>query len=274
MMAGEYDCGDDGLVVGTAGWAYGGWVGNFYPEGTTAGRQLSEYAKQLPAVEVDATFHHWIAHDTIRSWVYRTPPGFVFCPKMHRSITHDKSLEDCAEELEAFLSSVRLLGEKLGPVVIQFSPSFRPAQKELLARFLEGLPTDIRFAVEVRSRRWTEPDPEPLLSLLRANRIAFVVSDVPTVSPQAFVTTGFAYARVLGDYNKTERMYREKGIEQFEQKFTGLILDRSEELAAWAEYVRQLRGQNARVFLFFNNHFAGHAPSTLAQFAALYRRGG
>ncbi|MHA2647576.1 MAG: DUF72 domain-containing protein [bacterium JZ-2024 1] len=272
LIAPEYDCGDEGVVVGTAGWGYAGWVGNFYPKGTNPGQQLQEYAKRLPAVEVDATFHHWIAHDTIRSWVHRTPPGFLFCPKMHRSITHEKGLENCEGERDAFVSSVRRLGEKLGPVVIQFSPSFEPKKMDMLARFLESLPRDLRYAVEVRSRRWVEPDPEPFLKLLREHRVAYVVSDVPTMSPQAFVTTDFAYARVLGDYRKTERIYREKGIDPFEQKFSEVLLDRSEEIAAWVEYVRRLRTQTERVFLFFNNHFAGHAPSTLAQFAEIYRR--
>lgn len=147
----EYLSSDPHLFVGTTGWSYGGWVGPFYPKGTKPFEQLMIYAERMNTVEVDATFHHWIANSTIAGWRDRTPDGFVFCPKMNRAITHDKVLQNCDEELDAFLRSMRILGAKLGPVVIQFAPSFRPLQWPVLEAFLKKLPHDIRFAVEVRS---------------------------------------------------------------------------------------------------------------------------
>lgn len=262
---------DSGLHVGTAGWSYGGWVGNFYPPGTRPGDQLPRYAEQLSVVEIDATFHHWIAARTIAGWRDRTPDGFLFCPKMNRAITHDKALENCDEELAAFLAAMRLLGEKLGPIVIQFPGSFRPNRLPLLQDFLAKLPGDLRFAVEIRSPKWLDPDPGPYLSALRARGVAHVISDVPRMSPQALVTADFAYVRVIGDYQATERMYKEAGIEAHEEKFTHPLLDRRDELARWVELVRDLRVKGVDVFTFFNNHFAGHAPSTLKEFLAVWR---
>ena len=51
------------------------------------------------------------------------PAGFVFSAKVPQIITHDKALVDCGAELEEFLGTMGILGEKLGPIVLQF-PSF------------------------------------------------------------------------------------------------------------------------------------------------------
>ncbi|MGH8104622.1 MAG: DUF72 domain-containing protein [bacterium] len=274
MSDATYQSADPGLRLGTAGWSYGGWVGNFYPTGTKPGDQLPRYAEMLKVVEIDATFHHWIAARTIVSWRERTPDGFLFCPKMNRAVTHDKSLENCSEELEAFCRSMRLLGDKLGPIVLQFPASFRPEHFPILEAFLPQLPGDLRFAVEVRSPKWLTPDPEPYLTLLRRHQVAHVLSDVPRMSPRALVTAGFAYVRVIGDYNITERMYKATGIDTHEAKFTHTLLDRAGDLNHWVGLIRDLRAQKVDVFTFFNNHFAGHAPTTLTEFIQLYNAAG
>ena len=43
------------LHVGTMGWSYDFWRGNFYPEGSK--NLLTEYAKNFDTVEIDNTFY-------------------------------------------------------------------------------------------------------------------------------------------------------------------------------------------------------------------------
>ena len=56
----------------------------------------------------------------VDAWRERTPPGFTFAAKFPQVITHDKLLEGCAEERDAFLRSILRLEDKLGPLLLQF----------------------------------------------------------------------------------------------------------------------------------------------------------
>jgi uncharacterized protein YecE (DUF72 family) len=78
------------------------------------------YAQQLPTVEIDATWHHMPGRNMVEAWKARTPAGFVFSAKVPKTISHDKYLVDCNGDLAEFLSVMSLLGDKLGPLILQF----------------------------------------------------------------------------------------------------------------------------------------------------------
>jgi uncharacterized protein YecE (DUF72 family) len=88
----------------------------------------------------------------------KTPPGFIFAAKVPQSITHDKVLVDCDDDLTHFLKTMGALGDKLGPLHFQFGYFNRKAFKsgaEFVARlkpFLEKLPKDFKFALEIRNK--------------------------------------------------------------------------------------------------------------------------
>ena len=56
----------------------------------------------------------------VSGWRDRTPDGFVFAAKIPRLITHQKVLSDCQKELSSFLQAMETLGDKLGPLLLQF----------------------------------------------------------------------------------------------------------------------------------------------------------
>ena len=141
----------DTIKIGTCAWSYDDWRGGFYPEHLPPAERLAYYAQHFRAVEVDATFYHAPAPNVARHWAEATPPDFVFSCKAPREITHERRLRDCAEPLEAFLRSLDPLGEKLGCVLVQLPPSFRPRQDEAALReFVRALPRSMRFAIEFR----------------------------------------------------------------------------------------------------------------------------
>jgi uncharacterized protein YecE (DUF72 family) len=72
----------------------------------------------------------------VEGWRDRTPPGFGFSLKVPQSITHEKVLLDCREEVEAFLSVARLLGDKLLCCCLQFA--YFNTQQVFLAECLSG----------------------------------------------------------------------------------------------------------------------------------------
>jgi uncharacterized protein YecE (DUF72 family) len=261
------------LRLGTSSWSSEDWVGVFYPPGTPAASFLAEYSRHFDTVEVDSTYYRAPSPSMVKNWRARTPPGFLFAAKFPRAITHEKVLVDCDTEVDEFVKAMDLLGDKLGPLLIQF-PYFnkkafaRP--EDFLARlkpFLEKLPGDHAYALEVRNKAWISA---PLLDLLHHHQIALALLDhpwMPSVQQllQKFdvVTAGFAYIRFLGD---------RKGIEEKTEHWDRILVDRKSEMEAWIPEIRRLLARRLTVYAYFNNHYAGFAPGSIALFREVWGR--
>ena len=50
------------------------------------------------------------------------------------------------------------------------------------------------------------------------------------------------------------------------------ILNRAEDVMSRATVVRQLLARDLSVYGFYNNHYAGHSPGSLALFAEIWRQ--
>jgi uncharacterized protein YecE (DUF72 family) len=70
-------------------------------------------------------------------------------------------------------------------------------------------------------------------------------------------TTDFAYIRWLGD---------RKAIEKLTQTWGDIVVDQQAATEAWEPVVSELRAAQIKVFGYFNNHFAGHAPASVELF--------
>jgi uncharacterized protein YecE (DUF72 family) len=183
------------LYAGTSGYAYPAWKPVFYPADLPASRFLQHYATRLTCVEINYTFHHMPSLRTLESWVRATPPGFQFALKAHRRITHTHRLgEGARESLEFFLGTLGPLREagRLGPVLVQLPPSLR-ADLGRLARFLDLLPPEVRFAFEFRDASWFT---EEVYDLLRAHGASLCVADAEALAVPDVVTADHAYYRL------------------------------------------------------------------------------
>jgi uncharacterized protein YecE (DUF72 family) len=140
---------------------------------------LSFCAEHFDSVEVDSMFYACPSENTIKGWHAKTPDNFIFCVKVPQAITHDKVLVGCDSELQQFLETMSLLGAKLRPVVFQFPffnrGTFRDRHEFLdgLVPFLEKLPAERKFAVELRNKSWLDAD---IANLLRERGIALCAS--------------------------------------------------------------------------------------------------
>jgi uncharacterized protein YecE (DUF72 family) len=76
------------------------------------------------------------------------------------------------------------------------------------------------------------------------------------------VTADFAYIRWLGD---------RQGIEAITQRWDRLVIDRAQETKTWVTVVRQLLARDLSVYGFYNNHYAGHSPGSIALFAEIWQ---
>jgi uncharacterized protein YecE (DUF72 family) len=260
------------LYLGTSSWSSEDWRGTIYPTDAKAADFLTHYAKQFSTVEIDMTFYRIPTPAMISAWNQRTPDGFRFAAKIPQVITHEKVLHDCQSELQQFTEVMALLGDKLGPLLFQFpyfsKRHFANAQAFLgrLEPVLAQLPDGFRFAVELRNRWWIT---ERLLDLLRAHGVALALTDHPWMPPIAellrqhdIVTADFAYIRWLGD---------RQAMETITQKWDHLVIDRTQDTKTWVAVVRQLLGRDLSVYGFYNNHYAGHSPGSIALFSEIWR---
>jgi uncharacterized protein YecE (DUF72 family) len=142
-----------GAYVGTSGWSYPPWRGAFYPEKARPADFLRFYSERLPSVELNTSFYQLPSEEQFRAWAEQTPPEFRFAVKMSRRITHSGRLEG----IGTFCEQVRALGDRLGPVLIQFPPT-RPRDDGLLRFLLGSLDPELEYAFEFRHESWAEAD--------------------------------------------------------------------------------------------------------------------
>ena len=95
-------------------------TGLFIPREMKSADYLAYYSRRFDTVEVDSTFYRCPTIEAVRNWALKTLPGFIFSLNVPRTITHEKMLVDCDKEFEQFVTTVDVLGEKLGPMVLQF----------------------------------------------------------------------------------------------------------------------------------------------------------
>ena len=138
-----------GGYVGTSGFSYPSWRGGFYPEKAKPAEFLSFFSERLPSVELNTTFYGLPAEEQFRGWAEATPSEFRFAVKMSRRITHAGRLE----LIPTFCEHVRLLGDRLGPVLVQFPPT-RTRDDGLLRMLVDSLDPELEFAFEFRHESW------------------------------------------------------------------------------------------------------------------------
>ncbi|RCJ39186.1 hypothetical protein A6770_12140 [Nostoc minutum NIES-26] len=167
------------FFIGCAVWAYKGWVGELYPQGTRATDFLRLYSRRFTTVEGNTTFYAVPNQETVTRWASETPPGFEFCLKLPRDITHKGLLQPNILAALNFLEVMRPLGKHLGPIFAQLPPSYPPLLLEDLTAFLEAWPrTEVPLALEVRHRAWfSEPHNSNLTELLEKLNVGRVLLD-------------------------------------------------------------------------------------------------
>jgi uncharacterized protein YecE (DUF72 family) len=255
----------------TSAFTAAGWEGTFYPAGLKSADFLTYYATKFDMVEVDSTFYRTPALSTVKDWYAKTPPGFLFAAKVPQVITQEKVLVDCDVEFKQFVETMDYLGEKLGPLLLQFGYFNKKAflgVNDFLARlwpFLKKLPKGNRFAVEIRNKNWLAPQ---FVETLRERGVALTLIDQSWMPRPAQwfekcdpITADFTYVRWLGD---------RKGIEERTKTWDKVIVDRSGDLAEWVKVLKTVHKRRIQIRAFANNHYAGHAPATVETFHQLW----
>ncbi|MFH1573681.1 MAG: DUF72 domain-containing protein, partial [Acidobacteriota bacterium] len=275
------------LLVGTSSWSTRDWCGSLYPDGIEPGRMITVYAERFPTVEIDATWHYMPNRKMVDAWRDRTPDGFVFSAKVPKTITHEKYLDGCEDDLNHFLRVMEGLGDKLGPLIFQFQYVAKGKDAEeyatgadfraRLRRFLPLLPAGFQWGLEIRNSKWLGPE---LLDLLRSRSISLVFIDYYTMDPlyklahhAEIFTAPFVYVRFLGNHRQMDaRVKQAREEKKRKADWESLIQDRTPEMSRWIPPIREVVSRGAPTYVYFNNHYAGYAPGSVELFVELYGR--
>jgi uncharacterized protein YecE (DUF72 family) len=115
------------------------------------------------------------------AWAAKTPPGFLFFPKVPRTITHNGDLSRVGGLYLEFCAAAAEFGDKLGTCIMQFSEDFGPSRFKELEAFMRAHAGRLPLAVEVRHRGWFANARafEAYFGLLAEFGVIAVIVDVP-----------------------------------------------------------------------------------------------
>ncbi len=241
MQANDYN-------IGTSGWSYAGWLGNFYPEKIKSNLILPFYAGILKTVELNNSFYQIPKEKNVKNWVELTPENFIFSCKANRYITHFKKLQDTTESVERLLKVFSNFENKLGPILFQFPPSWS-VDLSRLKNFIEQLPKNFLYTFEFRHKSWFC---EELYELLQKHQMSLCFYDHKTYRSPEIVTSQFIYVRMHGPLKEAYKgAYDESTLIEYAQKFSN-----------W-------RKEGKAIYCYFDNDEKANAPQDAQRLKAI-----
>lgn len=175
------------MRVGTAGWSLPPVYRERFPE---EGTYLERYAKRFNAVEINSSFYRSHRPQTYARWAESVPDGFRFAVKAPKDITHTRKLIGVARLFKAFAGEISMLGDRLGPVLVQLPPSLM--YSAAAGRFFDMVRAHVDGMVvcEPRHASWFDDKAEAMFQRFKIVRVA---AD-PARHPGAGAPGGYAGA--------------------------------------------------------------------------------
>lgn len=285
-----------GIRFGTSSWTYDGWARDVYHRpyhGAEPARRLEEYARYplFGTVGIDSAFYEPPSEETLRRYAAALPPGFPCVSKVWdritaRRFTRDRRWGALAGKLNPdflnaalFIDAVlapyaRAFGDHAGCFVFEFQPmrgTDRPAAAqwaEELDAFLSKLPTEFRYAVELRNPELLTPLHGAVLKQRGVAHLFNSWTEMPSIGEQLELpwvwSAPFTVARAL---LRPGRSYQH-AVTQFQP------YDRVQEAQPEVrrDLLRLIRGAMSRAapgLIVVNNRLEGNAPGTIRALAQM-----
>jgi uncharacterized protein YecE (DUF72 family) len=208
------------IFCGVGGWTYEPWRGVFYPKGLPHARELAYASEHLTSIEVNGTFFRTQTPTTFHKWASEVPDGFVFALKGPRYAVNRRVLGEAGDSIKRFLDSgITGLGDKLGPLLWQFTPYKKFDEKDF-GKFLELLPQKfdgraLRNVVEPRHDSFKTP---AFIALARKAGVAIVYAEHDSYTEIADITADFVYARLQKGDEKLKAGYPPKALDAWAKR--------------------------------------------------------
>jgi uncharacterized protein YecE (DUF72 family) len=228
---------NESLYIGCSGFYNNDWKGSLYPEDAKSKDFLSLYSQVYNSVEINSTFYRKPTAKTLLKWVDETPEDFKFFIKIPKTISHEKRLKDCKEEILEFCNLIQSnLKEKLSGFLYQFPPSFKNTQ-ENIDLILNNIDFSFLNVIEFRHESWWRNE---IFKILRENNTVFTGVTFPgNLSEDVIVNhPEILYYRLHGK----PILYKSEYSEEFLNNLANKI-----------------KANNRKTFIFFNNTWGNAA---------------
>jgi uncharacterized protein YecE (DUF72 family) len=279
----------DDIRFGTSSWSFPGWKGIVYSGAVTSAAIAQDGLRQYAAnalfrtVGIDRSYYAPIPIEDLRRYAEQLPNGFQGCAKAPSSVTATTMGPGSATVNPDFMSADRMIDEQLepfalafrehtGPFVLEFPPFPRNGRIEpgeflaRLDRFLEHLPRDFQYAVELRDERLLTPEYRAILQRHRIGHTYNYWSAMPGLIPQTRIVPPedlpFAVIRLLlrpGTWYEDQR-------ERF-QPFNAIVAPDALMRQDVVDLSERVLTSGRKLWVLVNNKAEGSSPLSIMELA-------
>ena len=287
-----------GVRFGTSTWTYDGWTGDVYHRhyrGPEPAKRLEEYARYplFGTVGIDSAFYEPPSEETLTAYARALPPGFLAVSKVWDAITAKRfgstpkwgnragTLNPDYLNADLFIESViepyrRAFRDHAGCFVFEFQAMHGrdlPAVDDWAAQldqFLDRLPRDFRYAVELRNPELLDARHGAVLKRHGVAHVFNSWSEMPTIGEQLELPwtfpADFTVARAL---LKPGRRYAD-AVKLFEP-YRAVQEPVPELRIDLVRVIQQAVDRRLEAFILANNRAEGNAPGTIRAVAEMWK---
>ena len=112
--------------------------------------KLVTYPSHINCVEGNTTLYALPKAEIVSRWYEQTHDDFRFCFKFPATISHQAALRNCDDLSHEFFTRLAPLSSRIGQYWLQLPATFGSRDLTALWPFLDSLPREFRYGVEVR----------------------------------------------------------------------------------------------------------------------------
>lgn len=253
------------IRIGTSGFHYNDWKGNFYPSNVAKSQWFDHYSREFDCVELNASYYAWLTERTVLSLVARAPAGFSFTVKLHRSLTHER--DDRESAIRKTKEQNRPFAESgmLGTTLAQFPNSFRHSKTN--EDYIAWLAYELApLNVEFRHESWHRSS--DLYRKVGVGAVCVDEPEIPGLVPwDVSSASEIGYVRFHGR-NAAAWYNHEHSFERYDYLYS------LEQLEGRVPDIQTLSAETSATYVFFNNHYGAQAVTNARQLKGLLGLGG
>ncbi len=240
-------------LIGTSGYSFRDWKGSFYPQSISNRDMLPFYAYHFGVVEINTTYYRIPGPKSFKAMLSNVQPDFEFVVKTHESMTHARTATD--EDYRTYAECVKPLLDagQLSALLSQFPWSFQFSRTNIdyIRTMRDKLPP-VPLVVEFRHSSWLRDE---TYDLFRREQLVYCCVDEPKLKnllpPQDITTSdSIGYVRLHG---RNAEHWWEGAALRYDYSYS------DKELNDWAERLKNMSKNAAKIFVLFNNCHLGQA---------------